>query len=141
MWLPAKKRSELLHHVLIRASRPSRLTIDPEVPRESRRVQRLAASVAQFVRELQRPARGLGERRADQHFVVVAKRHDVAAPDLDDDEQRATLLDLAIRHAGRAAEVRPPDLEPHQVLGVMRDRHLIGLGVADAHAAIDDLRH
>ena len=114
-------RRERGHHVLRRGHRTPRLAIDPHVRRRPRRVQPLARSVAQLVRESHHPAGRLGDRRADHHLVVVAVRRAVAADDLRDHQDQSALLDLAIRKTGLAAEVRAADLEPDHVIRVMGD--------------------
>src|SRR6185436_18105717 len=77
-------------------------------------------------------------RRADQHLVVVRERRPVPAAHLGNHEELAALFDLAVRHAGGAAEIRAPDFEPHDVVRVVGDAHLVGFLVADARAALDE---
>src|SRR5436190_8688708 len=103
---------------------------EPDVRAEAVRALLAALGVEQLVCELHQPAAHLADRRADQHLVVVAKRRAIAAADLRHDEDVAAPLDLRERNAGRAAEIRPPDLEPDDVIRMMGDPHLIGFFVA-----------
>jgi len=44
----------------------------------------------------------------------------------------AGTLHVGVAHAARANEIRPSDLAPHEVVGVVDDSHLIGFRVSDA---------
>lgn len=92
--------------------------------------QRSVAS-QQLVLEPQRTRRPFSYGRPDHDFLIVAERSDEPAAGLGDDQQEPSLLDLGIGDAGLAAEVGSADLEPDEIVRVMCDRHLIGLGIAD----------
>src|SRR3990170_1933620 len=67
--------------------------------------------------------------------VVVSRRLPVRALNLDDRQRVPVCLHLTITPAGSAQQVRAANLEPHEVVRVVDDTHLSGLGVAHAHAA------
>ena len=66
----------------------------------------------------------------DFQFVVVRGRPTVFAVRLDHRERHPTVLHLAIRPAQCAEQVGPTNLEPDEIIGVVRHAHLIGFGVA-----------
>ena len=65
----------------------------------------------------------------DLHHVVVARGSAILARRLDDGELRALGLHVAIALARLPEPVGPPDLEPHQVVGVVDHAHDVGFGV------------
>src|SRR6202023_2416270 len=65
------------------------------------------------------------------HGVAVAGGSAVAQLDAGDHQQEAEVLDLAVAVARLRAEVGAGKLEPDDVVGVVDDAHLVGLGVAD----------
>ena len=56
-----------------------------------------------------------------------ARRPAILARRLDDGELRALGLHVAIALARLPEPVGPPDLEPHQVVGVVDDPHGVGV--------------
>ncbi len=70
--------------------------------------------------------------RADFQLIIVARGMMVLAVRLDHREADAFVLELAVAPSRMAQQVRPPDFEPDEVVGVIDDRHLIGFRVAYA---------
>src|SRR5688500_1807615 len=96
-----------------------------------RRVHRVSRAVQQFVTERQSAAGRLGYGRADEDFGVVEIWNPESALHLTDDEDVTPALDLGVADPGLAAEIRPSNLEPDDVVRVMGDPHLVSLLVAD----------
>src|SRR5262249_32532780 len=62
---------------------------------------------------------------------VVPRGPVVVAVRLDHRQRDASVLHLPIAPAERAEQIRPANLEPHEVVRVVDDPHLVGLGVTD----------
>ena len=76
------------------------------------------------------------------HFVVVARRGVVAAVHLTDSEENPVLLlHVAVADTAHAAQFRTAYFHPNQIVGVIRDTHLIGFGVAHPKAHHRAARH
>src|SRR6476659_6041590 len=75
--------------------------------------------------------------RADDDLVVIARRSFVAAASVNHGDTAAVLLfHISVREAELAEKFDAPDLEPHQVVCVIHDSHLIGFGVAHANGGL-----
>ena len=85
-----------------------------------------------FVAELHPHRRQQPPLRPDLQLVVVARRPRVLAVRFDHRQRHAGLLHLAIAPAERPQQVGARHLEPHEVVGVVDDAHLVGFRVADA---------
>src|SRR5579863_7894409 len=71
--------------------------------------------------------------RLDQDLVVVAGGRFVAAGYVDHRQNASVIgLETAVREADGAQQFHTAQLKPDQVVGVVDDAHLIGLGVAEA---------
>ena len=54
---------------------------------------------------------------------------------VNDRESNSLLLDIGVRRAKPANQIGSPDLAPHQVIRMIHDLHLVGLGVS--HPELD----
>ena len=72
---------------------------------------------------------------ADFHLIIVTCRPAVLAVRVDDRQQHAGLFHFPIGPAERAQQLGARDLEPDEVVGVVDDAHLIGLGVPHAQSS------
>ncbi len=133
-WEKWRKRSDDL---AVAGDRPARSVVEPDMSAVTRGVERTRLAVTQLVVESHQAARSLLDSRTDDDLVIVAKRNPVATADLDDDEKRSAAFDLGVGDAGGAAEVSAADLEPDDVVRMMRDSHLVSLGIADARSRFD----
>ena len=71
-------------------------------------------------------------RRPYLDLIVVPRRLAIVAVRLDDRQHEPVGLHRSITPAGVAQQVRACDLEPHEVVGVVDDTHLVGFRVAHA---------
>src|SRR2546428_1116444 len=69
----------------------------------------------------------------DAQKIVVARRRAVGAGGLDDRQENPILFEMAVVDAPRAHQLGPPDLEPDEMIRVMRDAHPVDLGVSYPH--------
>ena len=67
--------------------------------------------------------------------IVIQGRHDVPAGCFDHEEANACFFDGCIRQAKVAQELGSADLEIFQVVSMVDDLHLIGIGIPDAYVA------
>ena len=70
--------------------------------------------------------------RPDRQQVVVVRGPLELAADVDDHQEMAAVLDLAIRDPALAEHLGPGHLEVDEVVRVVQEPHAVGLGVADA---------
>src|SRR5690606_10778873 len=88
-----------------------------------------------LVLELQ-PDRGdQPPRRPNLDLVIVTCRTLVRTVGLDDGQLDALRFHLPVRPAELPEQIRAADLEPHQIVGVVDDAHLVRLRVPDADQA------
>src|SRR5207237_6591727 len=81
------------------------------------------------VADSQRPARTLGDLRANGQLLIVARGLLVATSRLYDGKKEPGLLHCAVVHAVLAAECAARQLEPDEVVRMVRHLHLVGLEV------------
>ena len=95
-----------------------------------------SASAHHFVGELHAHRREQRPRRPHLEVVVVLRRFAIRAVRFDHRQREALDLHLAIAPARLAQQVGAADLEPHEVVRVVDDAHLVGFGVAHAHPGL-----
>jgi hypothetical protein len=73
-------------------------------------------------------------RSADQDFVVVAGRRAIAATGFVYRQDALVLgFQLAVGKAQGAQQFDAANLKPDQVVGIVDNAHLVGLGIAHSH--------
>jgi len=85
------------------------------------------------IAEAHRGPTQLAHAGLDDHLVVIAGGAQVAAARLEHRQPHALGLDLAIAAAQRAQHLGSTDLEPAEVVPVVREPHLIGVAIANAN--------
>ena len=91
---------------------------------------------SQFVSEADRSRPDMFQARAHDDFVIIVHGSLVAAAGIDDrDEAAVFALHIFIAEAELAQKFRPAHFKPDEMIGVIDDAHLIGLGVAHADAS------
>ena len=84
------------------------------------------------IRKHDEPRPNFSDGRGDPHLVVVSRAPLVLEMRFDDGQHDPLLLYLGIGHAQLADEIGAADLTPDQIVGMVRDAHLIGFHIADA---------
>src|SRR5262245_31583836 len=93
-----------------------------------------------LVRELDGAAAQFDDPRAHDDLVVVSGGGAVLHAGLGNRQKRVSLrFHVAVIEPVIAAEFDPPDLEPDQIIRVINDSGLIGLGVTDAQPRLAPL--
>src|SRR5205085_3170098 len=91
------------------------------------------------ITKAQRPSRDLYCPRLDEQIVFVACRRLVATSRFGNDHEEAALaLHVSVRKATIMAILAAAHLEPHQVVRIIGNAHLIGFGIAHADARLAD---
>src|SRR5208337_1390820 len=93
-------------------------------------------SPSQFVSEADHFLPDMLQVRAHNDFVIIMHGSLVAALGIDyGDEAAVFTLHIFVAEAELAQEFYPSHLKPDEVIGVIDDAHLVGLGIADADAS------
>src|SRR5262245_26505845 len=110
--------------------------------RVERRVHRVAAGQRRAVRhtndlilEFHPHRRHDGTRRHDLQLVVVPGGQPIVAVHFDNRQREAVSFHLTIAPARETQQVGPANLEPHEIVRVVHDAHLVGFGVSNPKAA------
>src|SRR5262249_42895315 len=74
-----------------------------------------------------------GRAGAHIELLVISRRVVILTEHLDDRQRYAGRLHLAVGPARGTQPIGSPDLEPHEIVGVVGHAHLVGIGVAHAH--------
>ena len=83
------------------------------------------------------------DRSLERQQVVIERGAFELAAGLDDDQEVARILDLAIAEPALAKQLGAAHLEVDEVAGVMEQAHPVGLGIADAdgHLMLERIGH
>src|SRR5262245_14934100 len=127
--------ASILHHlgVFRRKGARAALAVHHYMPSLALSQQHSVARPQNLVRELDSAAAQLDDPRANDDYVVVSGGGAVLHAGLGNRQKSVGLrFHVAVIEPVIAAQFDPPDLEPDQVIRVINDAGLIGLGVTDA---------
>src|SRR5580704_2510524 len=124
---------------MIFVRQPHRLVLRTEKDMPGLTGSKLAAGARfrYFVVKLDKAPVGFGNAGPHADFVVIARRAYVAAVGVHHGQPDAVrLLQIPITQTSSPAVFGPADLHPNEVIGVIDNPHLVGLGIADAKASL-----